>query len=101
MATEVLVLTRTQFEKALRYYSDALVREFAPKFRLDERDRPSKAWLTNAETMEYLALSRPTLARYRADGRLPFSKIGSSIFYRLEDVEALLESGMNRNGADH
>ena len=59
-----------------------------------------KAWLTNAEAMNFLDLSRPTLARYRADGRLPFSKIGSSIYYKLESIEALLESGMtNRRGA--
>lgn len=59
-----------------------------------------KAWLTNAEAMKYLGLSRPTLARYRAAGTLPYSKIRSNIYYRVSDVEALLESGMQRNGAD-
>ena len=58
-----------------------------------------KAWLTNAETIEYLGLSRPTLARYRAAGTLPYSKIKSSIYYRLTDIEALLESGMQPGGA--
>ena len=53
-----------------------------------------KAWLTNPEAMEYLGLSRPTLARYRAAGTLPFSKLGSNIYYRVIDVEALLEAGM-------
>ena len=58
-----------------------------------------KSWLTNAEAMEYLGLSRPTLARYRAAGTLPYSKVGSSIYYRLTDVETLLESNMVRNGS--
>ena len=58
-----------------------------------------KSWLTNAEAMKYLGLSRPTLARYRAAGTLPFSKLGSNIYYRLCDVEAVLESGMQRSGA--
>ena len=57
-----------------------------------------KAWLTNAEAMEYLGLSRPTLARYRAAGTLPNSKIGSNIYYKLSDVEALLESGLQNHG---
>ena len=59
-----------------------------------------KAWLTNAEAMDYLGLSRPTLARYRATGKLPYSKVGSNIYYRVQDVEALLESGIQRNGAE-
>ena len=58
-----------------------------------------KAWLTNAEAMAYLGLSRPTLARYRAAGKLPYSKVGSSIYYRLTDVEAMLESNLARNGS--
>ena len=58
-----------------------------------------KAWLTNKEAMDYLGLSRPTLARYRAAGTLPYSKIGSSIYYKLEHVEGMLEAGMTRNGA--
>jgi len=56
-----------------------------------------KAWLTNAEAMEYLGLSRPTLARYRAAGTLPYSKLGSSIYYKLESVEALLESRLTQS----
>ena len=52
----------------------------------------TKAWLTNAEAQRYLGLSRGTLARHRADGVLPYSKVGASVFYRLADVEALLAS---------
>lgn len=53
-----------------------------------------KSWLTNAEAMEYLGLSRPTLARYRKSGRLPYSKVLANIYYRLADVEALLEGNL-------
>ena len=69
------------------------VSRLAPRFRLDERDRPgdAKAYLTNAEAQKYLGLSKPTLARYRADGTLPFSKVGASVYYRLSDIEALME----------
>lgn len=87
-----IVLAGPQAEKALRQAAEEILREIGPKFRLDERDRPGKNWLTNAEAVEYLGLSRPTLARYRADGTLPYSKVGSSVFYRLSDVEGLLES---------
>ena len=65
------------------------VRAALPKASPD--DRPGKDWLTNAEAMEYLGLSRPTLARYRKSGKLRFSKVGSNVFYRLSDIEALLD----------
>ena len=73
------------------------VKEALPSISIADRDRPSKMWLTNAEAMEYLGLSRPTLARYRAAGTLPYSKLGSSIYYKLESVEALLESRLTQS----
>ena len=100
MDTDVVILTRSQAAKAIRESAENILREIGPKFRLDERDRPGKKWLTNREAQEYLGLSKATLARYRASGKLPFSRVGSSVYYRLSDVEALLESGMQRNGAD-
>ncbi|MAQ94830.1 MAG: hypothetical protein CMM84_15040 [Rhodothermaceae bacterium] len=61
-------------------------------------NHPGKGWLTNAEAMEYLGLSRPTLARYRKDGKLPYAKVGSSVFYQLADVEALLAEHLVQSG---
>ena len=61
--------------------------------------KPEKAWLTNREAQGYLGISRATLARYRADGTLPYSKVGQSVFYRLADVEALLEAARVRPAA--
>lgn len=97
---EVQILTPAQSERALREAAICVLREIGPKFRLDERDRPSKNWLTNRECQAYLGLSKATLARYRASGKLPFSKLGSSVYYRVEDVEGLLESGLNRLEGD-
>ncbi len=88
----VIVTSKSQLVEAVEAAVERAVARIAPRFRVDERDRPSKAFLTNAEAQRYLGLSKPTLARYRADGTLPYSKIGSSVYYRLSDVEALLEA---------
>ena len=55
---------------------------------------PDRRWLTSREAQACLGLHRTTLARYRATGRLPYSKVQSSVYYRLADIEALLERGM-------
>lgn len=66
--------------------------------RAQEATEPGgKDWLTNREAQAYLGLSKPTLARYRATGQLPYSRLGSSVYYRLADLEALLEKGTVRS----
>jgi hypothetical protein len=100
----VIVTSKTQLVEAVEAAVERAVSRLAPRFRVDERDRPGspggpKAFLTNAEAQRYLGLSKATLARYRADGTLPFSKIRSSVYYRLQDVEALLMSSATRRDA--
>ncbi len=54
-------------------------------------DAPQKEWLTNKEAQQYLGLSKPTLARYRADGLLAFSKVRGNVFYPREAILDLLQ----------
>ena len=66
---------------------------------LAQRQQPAvsgKRWLTNREAQAYLGLGKATLARYRAVGRLPYSRVQSAVYYRLADIEALLDRGMQR-----
>ena len=63
-----------------------------PDGRTAEAHRPDKTFLTNAEAQAYLGVSKPTLQRYRSSGRLRFSKIGGCVWYRREDLDALLAS---------
>ncbi len=53
-----------------------------------------KEWFTNKAAMDFLGLSKTTLQRYRSSGRLPFSKLEGSIFYRYADLVAALEKNM-------
>ena len=95
-----LVMDESAFRRAIRSELESL----HPKSdgRTAEASRhhlpDAKAWLTNAEAQEYLGLSRMTLQRYRDAGKLKYSKVGSNVFYRLEDIESLLESGMKEAG---
>ena len=47
-------------------------------------------WVTNKEAMKLLGLSKPTLARYRANGTLPYSRLGGKVYYRRSALDALL-----------
>ena len=86
----VIVTSKAHLREAV---SDAV--ESAMKRAAAAKDEPlanRKEWLTNREAQSYLGLSKATLARYRASGRLPYSKLGNAVYYRLADVEALLDS---------
>lgn len=82
--TELRALVKSEVRQAL---SDVL-----PKRVEGPGSHPGIGWLSNAEAMKVLGLSRPTLARYRAQGVLPYSKLGSNVFYRVADVQSVLEA---------
>ena len=92
MQSEPIVLTGPQAESVLRDVADDILREFAPRLRVDERDRPGKNWLTNAEAATYLGVSKHTTKRYRASG-LPYSRKGQNVYYLVDDLEAWIEDG--------
>ena len=59
----------------------------------DIENRPSlpKLWLTPKEVCQILSISARTLQSYRDNGILPFSQIGSKIYFKKIDLDAVLE----------
>jgi hypothetical protein len=56
-------------------------------------------WLDNQEVSKLLRVTFRTLSTYRTTGILPFSQVGSKIYYRATDVQAHLENHyIKRNG---
>lgn len=53
-----------------------------------------KQWLKNGDVRKLLNVSSNTVQRLRISGKLKSSKIGGIHYYRLEDVEKLLEGGL-------
>ncbi len=52
---------------------------------------PEKVWLDNQEFCQLLKISKRTSQSYRDQGLVPFSQVGSKVYYRLSDVHAMLE----------
>jgi len=49
-------------------------------------------WLDNQDVMQRLHISPRTLQTLRSNGTLPFSRIKGKFYYKVSDLEALLES---------
>lgn len=52
--------------------------------------QPQERWLNSKEVTALLGISLRTLQRYRDEGRIPFSLMGSTCRYRLTDVERMM-----------
>lgn len=55
-------------------------------------------WLKSADVTEMLGCSPGTLQNLRVSGKLPFTKIGGTIYYSRKDVLNVLEAN-KRNAA--
>jgi hypothetical protein len=53
----------------------------------------SKKWIKSNEVRKLLNISPGTLQNLRINGTLRFTRIGSIIYYKLEDINKLLEGG--------
>lgn len=53
-----------------------------------------KQVLKSAEVRKLLKISPATLQSLRINGTLPYTKVGGSIYYRMEDIERLLEGNL-------
>jgi hypothetical protein len=61
----------------------------------DNSDKEKRwGWISNSKARALLGLSSASLQRYRSSGVLPFSRIGGSLYYKKEDIEAILESNL-------
>jgi len=51
----------------------------------------SKKWLKSSEVRKMLNISPGTLQNLRINGTLRFTKIGSIMYYKLDDINKVLE----------
>jgi hypothetical protein len=54
----------------------------------------SKKWLKSQEVRKLLNISPGTLQNLRINGTLNYTKIGGILYYKLEDINKLLEGGL-------
>jgi len=53
-------------------------------------NQKQKKWLRSAEVREMLGISPGTLQNLRINGTIPFTRIGSTLFYDLDDIQKIL-----------
>lgn len=60
--------------------------------RLSRAELLKNTWIDNQDVMQTLHISKRTLQTYRDNGTLPHSKVQGKFYYKVSDVEELLQS---------
>ncbi len=67
------------------------------QLRLTKKEKePKEQWLDNQELMQVLKISKRTAQHYRDSGLISFSQVGNKIYYKLSDIEAMLQKHYNK-----
>jgi hypothetical protein len=69
-------------------------RKYSPIFKEEK-------WLDNQEVCLMMNITKRTLQTYKDKGLLPYSKLNRKNYYKLSDVQALLEAGHPYNTHDN
>ena len=91
---EIVSIDTRLFDEMIRRVKS--VEEKAVALCRSQEDLGLKKWLDNQEVCEILGISLRTLQTYREKGLLGYSCIKHKIFYKPEDVEALLKSSYHQ-----
>lgn len=65
--------------------------------RLEEKEKsPDETFLDNTEFLQLMNISKRTAQTWRDEGIVSFSQIGSKIYYRMSDVQKLLDKNYKK-----
>jgi transcriptional antiterminator len=68
------------------------IEEIDRKVSKMKTENPAHRWLTNKDVSEMLSVTERTLQNYRDKGILPFSQVGTKIYYLESDIELFLQN---------
>lgn len=88
---EAIILTGVQYEELLEQIS-----EIRNSLNLKQK-QPSDVFVDNQEFIDLMKISKRTAQSWRDEGKISFSQIGGKIYYKMSDVEKLLNENYNKS----
>jgi len=87
---EAVILTKEQ-------YNELVSRLDKLNSTIESNQKTSKEiFLDNQEFIQLMHISKRTAQTWRDEGKISFSQIGSKIYYKMKDVEVLLDKNYNK-----
>ncbi len=87
---EAIILSKNQYDELLNKIDEV-------KSSLEVKQKnPQDVFVDNQEFLQLMNISKRTAQTWRDEGVVSFSQIGSKIYYRMSDVEKLLEKNYRK-----
>lgn len=87
---EAIIITSEQFD-ALKASIDEIKRNLTKPTSSNE-----VVFIDNQEFIDLMKISPRTAQKWRDEGVIAFSQIGNKIYYRMKDVQLLLDKNYNK-----
>ena len=88
---EAIIITKDQF-------TDLMSKLDTIQSQQNSKADPKKeTFLDNQEFLLLMKISKRTAQTWRDEGKISFSQVGSKIYYKLSDVEKLLQEHYNKS----
>ena len=88
---EAIIITKDQF-------SDLMSKLDTIQNQINSKADPKKeTFLDNQEFLLLMKISKRTAQTWRDEGKISFSQVGNKIYYKLSDVEKLLQEHYNKS----
>lgn len=87
--------TQESFQLTIPFFSEVFEKLDSMEKKLEQIAKQSpldETWLDNQEVSKLLRVTPRTLQNYRDRRMLPFSQVGSKIYYRASDIQKHLEA---------
>jgi len=77
------------------------IAKFVTAIESKSEEQPEDGWVDSYEICTFLKISDRTLQRLRADGAINFSRIRGKNFYRISELQRLLQNNVIRRSDEH
>ncbi len=81
---EAIILSKEQYDVMLASLEEI-------KAKLSEKKDPEENFIDNQEFLLMMKISKRTAQTWRDEGKISFSQVGNKIYYKVADVEELLD----------
>ena len=96
---EVITIESQAF-KNLTSKIDMIVK-FITTLQSQNEEEPSEGWVDSSEVCTFLKISSRTLQRLRATHTVNYSQIRGKIFYKISEIQRLLNENVIRRSDEH
>lgn len=87
---EAIILSTQQYKELVNRL-DKLNKQLEEK-----QKKPQDTFLDNQEFLQLMNISKRTAQTWRDEGKISFSQVGSKIYYRMSDVQKLLDNNYRK-----